>query len=281
MSLQSSILHGAILVVGVAGGMGCSLPEYKLLVSNIPEGSKTIEAAIYLPQSGQLLSDRVSAEIPAGKVPLSVLVDLQGTIDQPERAVFGVATRDASGCITATRNTAPVAPSQSVADVPVRMIPLVNPSAANDRCNKNPPILVDVQREELGYFGSADQRLLLGGWGFVPTDKVTIKSQIQFSQTLCRSQCRMRCPDVKPCSNPNLGSMCQTGCSLTGTMEYAGPGLLLMHLPEQAGVEEPPPPPPQMTLARLYVSGDELLGAPIAVTVTTADGSAVTTFVEQ
>ena len=281
MSLQSWILHGAILAASVAGGMGCSLPEYKLLVSNIPEGSTRIEAAIYLPQSGQLLSDRVSAEIPAGKVPLSVLVDLQGTIDQPERAVFGVATRDASGCITATRNTAPVAPSQSVADVPVRMIPLVNPSAANDRCNKNPPILVDVQREELGYFGSADQRLLLGGWGFVPTDKVTIKSQIQFSQTLCRSQCRMRCPDVKPCSNPNLGSMCQTGCSLTGTMEYAGPGLLLMHLPEQAGVEEPPPPPPQMTLARLYVSGDELLGAPIAVTVTTADGSAVTTFVEQ
>ncbi len=281
MSLQSWILHGAILGVGVAGGMGCSLPEYKLLVSNIPEGSKRIEAAIYLPQSGQLLSDRVSAEIPAGKVPLSVLVDLQGTIDQPERAVFGVATRDASGCITATSNTAPVAPSQSVADVPVRMIPLVNPSAASDRCNKSPPILVDVQREELGYFGSADQRLLLGGWGFVPTDKVTIKSQMQFSQTLCRSQCRMRCPDVKPCSNPNLGSMCQTGCSLTGTMEYAGPGLLLMHLPEQAGVEEPPPPPPQMTLARLYVSGDELLGAPIAVTVTTADGSAVTTFVEQ
>ena len=281
MSLQSSILHGAILVVGVAGGMGCSLPEYKLLVSNIPEGSKRIEAAIYLPQSGKLLSDRVSAEIPAGKVPLSVLLDLQGTIDQPERAVFGVATRDASGCITATSNTAPVAPSQSVADVPVRMIPLVNPSAANDRCNKNPPILVDVQREELGYFGSADQRLLLGGWGFVPTDKVTIKSQIQFSQTLCRSQCRMRCPDVKPCSNPNLGTMCQTGCSLTGTMEYAGPGLLLLHLPEQAGVQEPPPPPPQMTLARLDVSGAELLGAPIAVTVTAADGSAVTTFVEQ
>jgi len=281
LSLQSSILHGAILVVGVAGGMGCSLPEYKLLVSNIPEGSKRIEAAIYLPQSGKLLSDRVSAEIPAGKVPLSVLLDLQGTIDQPERAVFGVATRDASGCITATSNTAPVAPSQSVADVLVRMIPLVNPSAANDRCNKNPPILVDVQREELGYFGSADQRLLLGGWGFVPTDKVTIKSQIQFSQTLCRSQCRMRCPDVKPCSNPNLGTMCQTGCSLTGTMEYAGPGLLLLHLPEQAGVQEPPPPPPQMTLARLDVSGAELLGAPIAVTVTAADGSAVTTFVEQ
>ena len=281
MSLQSSILHGAILVVGVAGGMGCSLPEYKLLVSNIPEGSKRIEAAIYLPQSGKLLSDRVSAEIPAGKVPLSVLLDLQGTIDQPERAVFGVATRDASGCITATSNTAPVAPSQSVADVLVRMIPLVNPSAANDRCNKNPPILVDVQREELGYFGSADQRLLLGGWGFVPTDKVTIKSQIQFSQTLCRSQCRMRCPDVKPCSNPNLGTMCQTGCSLTGTMEYAGPGLLLLHLPEQAKVQEPPPPPPQMTLARLDVSGAELLGAPIAVTVTAADGSAVTTFVEQ
>ena len=130
-------------------------------------------------------------------------------------------------------------------------------------------------------FGSADQRLLLGGWGFVPTDKVTIKSQIQFSQTLCRSQCRMRCPDVKPCSNPNLGTMCQTGCSLTGTMEYAGPGLLLLHLPEQAAVEEPPPPPPQMTLARLDVSGAELLGAPIAVTVTAADGSAVTTFVEQ
>ena len=34
-------------------------------------------------------------------------------------------------------------------------------------------------------------------------------------------------------------------------------------------------------LARLDVSGAELLGAPIAVTVTAADGSAVTTFVEQ
>ncbi len=281
MSLQSWILHGAILAASVAGGMGCSLPEYKLLVSNIPEGSTRIEAAIYLPQSSKLLRDQVSAEIPAGKVPLSVLLDLQGTVDQPERAVFGVATRDASGCITATSNTAPVAPSQSVADVPVRMIPLVNPSAATDRCNKSPPILVDVQREELGYFGNADKRLLLGGWGFVPTDQVTIKSQIQFSQTLCRSQCRMRCPDVKPCSNSNLGTMCQTGCSLTGTMEYAGPGLLLLHLPEQTGVQEPPPPPPQMTLARLDVSGAELLGSPIAVTVTAADGSAVTTFVEQ
>ena len=284
MSLRSGFLQGAILAIGVAGSLGelgCSLPEYKLLVSNIPEGSTRIEAAIYLPQPAKLLRDQVSAAIPAGKVPLSVLLDLQGTLDQPERAVFGVATRDASGCITATSNTAPVAPSESVADVPVRLNPLVNPSAATDRCGKTPPILVDVQRGEQGYFGNADKRLLLAGWGFVPTDKVTIKSQIQFSQTLCRSQCRMRCPDVRPCSNQNLGAMCQTGCSLTGTMEYAGPGLLLLHLPEQAAVEEPPPPPPQMTLARLDVSGAELLGSPIAVTVAAADGSAVTTFVEQ
>ena len=74
--------------------------------------------------------------------------------------------------------------------------------------------------------------------------------------------------------------MCQTGCTLVGTMEYVGPGLLLVHLPEQLPVEEPPPPPPMMALSNLYISGAQLDGNPMIVTVSSADSSSVTTFAE-
>jgi hypothetical protein len=267
-------------LAGILCDGGCSLPEYKLLVSNIPGSSTLIEAAVYLPDSSTLLTEQVSAVIPTDKAQLTVSVNLKGAYDQPARAVFGVVSRDAAGCITASGTTVPVAPSSSVADVPVRMTPLLSPSAATERCRAKPPILVDVQREERGYFGKTDFQLQLSGWGFSPTDKVTVKSQLLLPKTSCLSKCSARCPEVRPCTSPSTGAMCQTGCTLVGTMEYVGPGLLLVHLPEQLPVEEPPPPPPMMALSNLYISGAQLVGNSMIVTVSSADSSSVTTFAE-
>lgn len=270
--------HWALPLLALLGS-ACALPEYKLLVSSIPPSSTELDAQVYLPSASKQPVTHASATFAAGTTSRSITIDLKSGFESPERAVFGVITRDAAGCITASHNTTPQIPSSVVADVVVPLVPVRYPKAAAQLCRKITPVVVDVEREEVGYFPQAEYHLLVSGWGFSPTDRVTIKSQMQINSDLCKTDCAKRCPDrVMPCTMSGVsGAACQTGCSIEGQSLYVGPGLLSVLIPDQLGVTEKHSfPTPD-----LDISFTQLRGYPMTVTVTRSDGTQVSTFVEQ
>ena len=237
---RPSALHLAgLLTLALAS---CGLPEYRMLVSNIPQDGKALEIAAYVqttPTSeGALPSDRIVADIPSGRTDLTVSVNLRGLYNSPDSAVFAAIVRDVGGCITAVGYSARAAPSSTAADVELPLLVPRFPAASRERCSATGPILLDVQRQEQGPYGKTDFRLLIAGWDIAPTDQVTVQSKIVLQPTSCQFQtCTDRCRDTVPCLDAAGGTIqCRTGCQLTTIAEYQGPSRLILHLPEKDNV---------------------------------------------
>lgn len=274
------------LALGLAVG-GCSLPEYRLLVSNIPSGATKLEAAAYLldnpPTSGRLPSDHFDVKIPGDRSELSVTVNLQGQYDKPDLTVFSGIVRDSASCILATGNSPPQPPSSTVADLPLMLMPIPYPKAAMDRCKTSGPVVVDIQRQEQGSFGKTDFRLLVSGWDFMPSDTVTVKSKHPIPSTMCQfTSCKTRCPDTVDCLDPATGApaTCQSGCSVEFTLEYASPGLFIVRVPETGNTITDAAPPPRFTYSKLSTNLTAMRGSPFAITVSRAAGTPSSSFVE-
>ena len=237
---RPSALHLAgLLTLALAS---CGLPEYRMLVSNIPQDGKALEIAAYVqttPTSeGALPSDRIVADIPSGRTDLTVSVNLRGLYNSPDSAVFAAIVRDVGGCITAVGHSDRAAPSSTAADVELPLLVPRFPAASRERCSATGPILLDVQRQEQGPYGKTDFRLLIAGWDIAPTDQVTVQSKIVLQPTSCQFQtCTDRCRDTVPCLDAAGGTVqCRTGCQLTTIAEYQGPSRLILHLPEKDNV---------------------------------------------
>lgn len=239
-SPRSSTSHRAgLLTLALAS---CGVPEYRMLVTNIPNDGKSLEVAAYVqatPTSeGALPSDRIVADIPTGRTDLRVSINLRGPYNAPDSAVFAAIVRDVGGCITAVGTSARAAPASNVADVELPLFVPRFPGASRQRCSATGPILVDVQRQEQGPYGKTDFRLLIAGWDIAPTDQVTVQSKIVLQPTSCQFQtCTDRCRDTVPCLDAAGGTVqCRTGCTLTTIPEYVGPSRLIVHLPEKDNV---------------------------------------------
>ncbi len=273
----------ALLLLALLGS-ACSLPEYKLMVGNIPKNSTEVDVLVYLPGSSNQPVTQVNSTFAAGTASRTISINLKNGFDSPDRAVFGVISRDAAGCITGSINSVPQIPSSVVADVELSLVPVRYPKGADQLCRKVAPVAVDVEREEVGYFPNTGYHLLLSGWGFSKTDKVTIKSQLQLDEKRCAGACAMRCPESVTCSMTGVGpGKCQTGCWIKGNVEYIGPSLLSVIIPDQGQedvIEVFAPPPPLNPIIRNY-SFKELLGMPLTATVARSDGTQASSFAEQ
>lgn len=279
---RSSALHLAGLLTLAAAS--CGLPEYRMLVSNIPKDGKALEVAAYVqatPTSeGALASDRIVADIPSGRTDLIVSVNLRGLYNSPDSAVFAAIVRDAGGCITAVGYTARAAPSPTVADVELPLLVPRFPALSRQRCSTTGPILLDVQRQEQGPYGKTDFRLLIAGWDLAPTDQVTVQSQIVLQPTSCQFQsCTDRCRETVSCLDAAGGPvLCRTGCTLTTIAEYLGPSRLILHIPEADNVVQDwaggrTPIRESATLATMR-------GSPFQVTILRASNSQSSSYTE-
>ena len=237
---RPSALHLAGLLT--LASASCGLPEYRMLVTNIPKDGKALEVAAYVqatPTSeGALPSDRIVADIPSGRTELAVSVNLRGLYNAPDSAVFAAIVRDVEGCITAVGYSDRAAPSPTVADIELPLLWPKFPAASRQRCSATGPVLLDVQRHEQGPYGKTDFRLLVAGWDVAPTDQVTAKSLMVLQPTSCQfKSCTDRCRDTVSCLDAAGGTVeCRTGCTLTTIAEYLGPSRLILHIPEADNV---------------------------------------------
>ena len=229
----------AVFAMGLAS---CGLPEYRILVSQIPSDGKKLEIASYVQPAGAPVGtvpgDRISADIPSSRRELRVSVNLKGSYNFPESAVFAAIVRDAAGCISAIGSSVCALPSGTVADIELPLFLPRFPSASLQRCSATGPVVVDVQRQEQGPFGRTDFRLLVGGWDFSPEDQVTVRSMTALKPEVCQSpSCTGRCRDTVACTDRSgLMIQCRTGCTMITTAEFDSPGRFIVHVPDAANV---------------------------------------------
>ena len=279
---RPSALHLAgLLTLALAS---CGLPEYRMLVTNIPKDGNKLEVAAYVqatPTSeGALPSDRIVADIPSSRTDLTVSVNLRGLYNSPDSAVFAAIVRDVGGCITAVGHSDRAAPSPTVADIEMPLLVPRFPAASRQRCGTTGPILLDVQRQEQGPYGKTDFRLLIAGWDLAPSDQVTVKSLIVLQPTDCQfKSCTDRCPEIISCLDAaGAPIQCRTGCSLSTTVDYMSPGRLILHIPEKqnlvqdTGVGE--------SLSKDSATLSTMRGSPFQVTILRASQSQSSSYTE-
>ena len=224
-----------ICLVGVSL-FGCSLPEYRLIVSSIPSAAQKLEVAAYLPQvSGQssaVPTDQISADVKSGSTTMTLTINLEGAYEKPKQAVFAAVARDAQGCVVGLGTSLPAEPSSVVADVELGLWKPKVASASRERCSATGPILSDVQRQERGHYGQSDFRLNIRGWNLDSKDRWTVKSKYIIDSTRCLlASCRNVCQDTIGCRDAAGGmATCRTGCQLVVSPEYVNPGLTVLHI---------------------------------------------------
>lgn len=231
----------AIFSVGAILG-GCSLPEYRLLVSQIPSASQKLEVAAYLPevagQKSALPTEHITADVKSGSTSMTLTVNLQGAYEKPKEAMFAAVARDSQGCVVGFGSSLPSEPSSVVADVELGLMVPNTPSSSQERCSAQGPIISDVLRQERGHYGESDFRFVVRGWNLEPNDQWIAKSKYVINSRLCTlKSCQDICRDTVACKDDaGAPATCRTGCQLVVLPEYVNPGITILHIPESENI---------------------------------------------
>lgn len=275
------------LLVSLAGGLvvsGCSLPEYRLSLANIPDETTHLSTALAIPQADGaaplIPSERVESDWLDHKSPFRITVNLLDKYDHPPSAVFSAIARDAANCIVATGTTDPVSPSTTVADITLGLKQPTYPRAIQGRCASDGPLVLDILREEAGPFQLTNFRLIARGWDFQPTDQITVTSLVQIPSYVCRnSGCKGRCPEaLDACADPTTkaDTTCQTSCSVVVQPKFNGVGQWTIEVPEAGNSIEDPPASGALCCTLQSTNLTTMRGSPFRVTITRKGGTSST-----
>lgn len=277
---SGSVLTFALLLANLSG---CSMPEYRLMVSSIPADAVRLEVAPYLmmPGGGTIVPDPISTDGIAGRTEYKMTVDLLNDNDHPDRAVFSAIARNAKGCIIATGSSESLVPSSAVSDVPIELTLVTPRMGRSDRCKTTLPIIANVLRQELGPYGGSAFQLRVAGWGFLPTDQIIIRNSIPTTVTEINpakswwdANCLISSGTGCLSAPGPLTTYCFSQCKLPNPKSiYSGPGLFQVQLPAQLN-SMPVGFPMQTSLA-------STLARPLNIVLSRAGNSTVSSSIDE
>lgn len=272
------------LWVFAAFGLGlfaCEVPQYRIDVLDIPEGTVNLEVAAYA--QNEIAADHPTFAVTGPRDSYTFGLDLPAV---PEgQANISVAARRADGCLLAVGTLAALLPESDGSLIP---LPLSAPQSAveTDVCTAAPPVILAVTRHQDGPLQSISYSLLIAGWGFQPTATVTIASTASV-QCATGSACNSVCPTT--CSGTGMGmgglpgsGTCLTDCRVTADdaeLVRRGPGLIEVDLDPQKNVLQEGAAPGSGAQFVQPIDLLQLLSQPLRITVKNPD-QAATTFTE-
>lgn len=263
-------LHGWLL----GSLLGCSVPEYRIMVTSIPKDTAQLQVAAYV--GGAIAADSPKFAVTGPLDSFTFGLDLGGV---PEgQATISVAARRSDGCLLAVGTRTEVPPSSTGADA---VLPLVEPepAVAAEVCKAASPVTLAVIRSQQGPLQSIHYSLLLQGWGFQPTATVAIRSTASV-QCATGSACNAAC--TASCTGTGIGmggpgsGVCLTDCAVVAEpsdIVHSGPALIQVNLEPEKNILQLPPAPGSGGLFVQPIDLLQLLSQPLRFTVTNPDQS--------
>lgn len=253
---------------------GCQVPEYRIQVTNIPKDTAELQVAAYV--QGAIAADSPSFAVTGPRASFTFGLDLSGV---PEgEAALSVAARRADGCLLAVGTSAAVPPSSTGSDAPLQLV-APDPAVATTVCKAATPVILAVIRSQQGPLQSIHYSLLVQGWGFQPTAKVSIQSTASV-QCAAGSACNSACTSA--CVGPGMGmggpgsGTCLTDCAVVADeseIVHSGPALIQVNLDPNKNILQLPPAPGSGGQFVQPIDLLQLLSQPLRLTVKNPDQS--------
>ena len=219
---------GIQLALGLSG-FGCGVPEYRINVTAIPDGTTQLQVAAY--RAGTIAQDSPTFAVTGPRDSFSFGLNLDGV--ESGQAAVSVAARREDGCILAVGTRSPLPDAATGGDAELDLA-TPSPAVSTAACTQDPPVILSVIRRQEGPLQSIRFSLLLQGWGFQPAAALSIQSTA-LVQCATGSDCNTACPTT--CSGmgmagPGSGT-CLTDCKVAtadSDSQHSGPGLVEIDL---------------------------------------------------
>lgn len=270
--------------LGLLLGAGCGVPDYRVSVTGIPEGTAQLQVAAYV--QGALAADTPVFELTGPREHFTFGLNLSPDLSAggtAQQAAISVAARRADGCLLAVGTQTELPPVGSGVDGQLELV-VPAPAVTTEVCTATPPVVLAVVRRQQGPLSAIRYSLLLQGWGLSPASKVSIRSTalVQCATgSACNTACATACSGGTGMGTgmggPGSGS-CLTDCAIAvddAEVVHTGPALIEVNLDPRKNVLQSATAPGSGGPIVQPIDLLQLLSQPLRITVQDPAGSAV------